>query len=346
MQKLLINNVEEGMIIGEDVYNKYDVLIVSSGTIISENIYSKLINTNLTYINIIEKNIEGVSKVVIVKKDIQLAYNKTVKSFKKLFDTAKLGKQILSSQVRTILLPLMDQIENNSSMAKKLWQIESCDEYTYDHSVTVSLTAALLAKWLNMSDSEILKVATSGLLHDIGKCNIPDEILKKPDKLSDDEFKVMKTHTTLGYIMLKHGKEFDDDILAGIYQHHEKCDGKGYPNNLREDDIHIYGRIIAIADVYSAMTANRIYRTKMSPFLVAKLILENSFGYLDPEMTRIFLNNISNFYVGTLVKLNDGRIGTVVMINKNEPYRPLIQVDDDYIDLSKDYNLQIDALID
>lgn len=346
MRRLSLENVKLGMVIGEDIINNFDVMVISSGSIINESIYKLIKKMEILDILIVEKNIEGEKRDVVVENNVQKTYDNTVQSFKNLFNSVKFGKQIVADELTDILAPMLEQVNNNNLLAKSLWQIEACDEYTYDHSVTVSMAAALLGKWMGLGENNINDLATAGLLHDIGKCNIPDEILKKPDRLTEEEFKVMKTHSTLGYLLLKNGKGFNDSILSGVYQHHEKFDGNGYPNKLREADIHQFGRIIAVADVYSAMTSNRVYRSKMSPFQVAKLITEYSFGYLDPVAVRIFLSNVSNFYVGTVVKLNNGLIGQIVMSNKAEPYRPLLKVDDEFVDLSKDHSLEIVAVID
>lgn len=346
MIKMVFKDVKPGMILGEDIYNSFDVMIVASGTIISKSVYNTLSRLDLDDLSIIDKEVNGDHEVVVVKDDVQHLYEDTVESFKELFNSAKIGKQIVAEEVSEILGPMLNEVQSNPLLAKKLWQIEACDEYTYDHSVTVSMASALLGKWMGLSNNEINELATAGLLHDIGKCNIPDEILKKPDRLSDDEFKVMKTHSTLGYLLLKGNNEFSNGIIQGVYQHHEKYDGNGYPNKLAGEDIHLFGRLIAVADVYSAMTSNRIYRDKMSPFLVAKLIMDYSFGYLDPVAVNIFLTNVGNFYVGTLVKLTNGQIGQVVMINKTEPYRPLVKVNNEYVDLSKNYDIDIESLID
>lgn len=346
MRRLALQDVEIGMIVGEDIYNDFDVMVVSSGSIVNQNILKLLQRMDLQTLAIFEKSIEGEKKVFKVDSQVQATYRSTVESFKTLFQNVKFGKQIVAEEIQDILEPMLNQVSDNKILAKSLWQIEACDEYTYDHSVTVSMTAALLAKWMDLTPDDINDIAIAGLLHDIGKCNIPDEILKKPDRLTEEEFKVMKTHATLGYLLLKNGDGFSEAILDGVYQHHEKFDGNGYPNKLKEGEIHLYGRIIAVADVYSAMTSNRVYRSKMSPFQVAKLILEYSFGYLDPKAVNIFLSNISNFYVGTIVKLNNGDIGQVVMVNKTEPYRPLIKVEEVFVDLSKNHSLEIIALID
>lgn len=346
MKSMKIALVKPGMILGEDLYNKFDVMVVSSGTIITATVFNLIERLQLDSVKIIEKQVKGSQQVVVVDEHVQEIYDDTVNSFKNLFNSAKIGKQIVAAEVQEILTPMLDEVNTNPSLAKRLWQIEACDEYTYDHSVMVSMASALLGKWMKLKPQQINELATAGLMHDIGKCNIPDEILKKPDRLSDDEFKVMKTHATLGYLLLKNNHEFSEDVLQGVYQHHEKFDGNGYPNQLIGEEIHLFGRLIAIADVYSAMTSNRVYRKKMSPFLVAKLITDYSFGYLDPQAVSVFLSNISNFYIGTLVKLSNGLIGEVVMINKSAPYRPLVKVENEYLDLSKDYSIEIESVID
>lgn len=346
MRKLPLLEVKEGMIIGEDVFNNFDVMIIASGTVITQYILETLHKIDIIDVAIFEKSTEGRKEIFIVDHHVQETYQKTVNNYKSLFNSIKFGKQIVAEEVQELLEPMIDQIQSNDILAKSLWQIQACDEYTYDHSVTVSMTSALLGKWLGLSNEDVMGLAVAGLLHDIGKCNIPDEILKKPDRLTEEEFSIMKTHSTLGYLLLRNAKCFSESILDGVYHHHEKFDGKGYPNKLVGEDIHLYGRIIAIADVYSAMTSNRIYRSKMSPFQVAKLILDYAFGYLDPKGVNVFLTNISNFYIGTIVKLNNGLIGQVVMNNKSEPYRPLVKVEEKYIDLAKDHTLEIVTLID
>ena len=346
MVKLTLDEIKIGMILGQDIYNHFDVMIVASGTIITHNVYDTLERLGVDAVTIVEKEVKNTKEIVVIDDPVQDIYNETVDGFKNIFKGVKFGRQLVAEEVKEVLAPMLDQIKNNPSITKKLWQIEACDSYTYDHSVTVSLASALLGKWMNFDDATINELALAGLMHDIGKCNIPNEILIKPDRLTDEEFKVMKTHSTLGYILLRSGKDFSDNVLMGVYQHHEKYDGKGYPNQISGEDIHIFGRLIAVADVYSAMTSKRVYREKMSPFQVAKLITDYSFGYLDPHAVKVFLSNVSNYYVGALVKLSDHRIGQVVMVNKTEPYRPLVKVESTYIDLSKDYSIDIDTIID
>lgn len=341
-----IFELQANMILGEDIINRSGVLVIASGTILTAAMIQTLIDMGHIAVEIIEKEEPTGKSVVIVDNRVQEKYEETVHQFKTLFKGIKFGGKAASEEVEHLLVPLVDEVMTNDQITKKLWQIRNCDEYTYDHSVTVSLASALLGKWLNYDVQKVNDLAMAGLMHDIGKCNIPDAILNKPDSLTDEEYKVMKTHATLGYVLLMNGKGFSGDVLRGVYEHHERYDGAGYPNGLKGKDIHPFARAIAVADTYSAATSDRIYRKRMSPFLVAKLILDNQFGYLDPEFTNIFLNQISSFYVGSIVKLSNGVIGQVVMTNKNEPFRPLVHADKVFYDLSKDHSLEIMEIID
>jgi putative nucleotidyltransferase with HDIG domain len=346
MVRIEIDALQPNMVLGQDVYNKLGVLFIASGTVINKTVIESLRDMNLGAVDILDKEFDGTNEVVLIDCKVQEKYEDTVKRFKMLFKGIRYGDKPAANEVQHLLAPLVEEIMTNDQITKKLWQIHNCDEYTYDHSVTVSMASALLGKWMHYDMKTVNALAMAGLMHDIGKCNIPDSILNKPDALTDEEYRVMKTHATLGYVLLMNGKGFSEDILKGVYEHHERYDGSGYPNGIKGNDIHEFARAIAIADVYSAATSERVYRKRMSPFLVAKLILENRFGYLDPELSSVFLNQIGNFYIGSIVKLSNGVVGHVVMTNRNEPYRPLIHADKVFYDLSKNHHLEIMEIID
>jgi len=322
------------------------VLVLSSGTILTPASIRKLQNMVLAGIQIVEKTTDdGQAEPLIIEDRLSEEYRKSVESFKKVFLGARIGKKLVKEELEECLDSLMEEISNDNNIAKRLWQIENCDEYTYDHSVQVCMISTLLGKWLGLSGAELKGLALAGLMHDIGKINIPDEILNKPEELSEGEFKIMKTHPTLGYVLLMNNKGFDDNLLQAVFQHHERYDGTGYPNGIKGKEINKYARIVTIADVYSAMSSDRIYRKKRSPFEVASIIMDSTFGSFDPYYSMIFLNKISQFYVGNVVKLTTGEIGEVVMIPRNEPARPLVKVENRFIDLLKDHSIEIEEII-
>ncbi len=346
MKQVLNTDLKEGMVLGQDVYDRSMVLFLSAGTILTSQHIRALLNMETAVLDIVEKVLDdGSSHLLVIEDKLAAEYKKSVESFKAIFKQTRIGKKLVHDEIESCVEPLIREVEANNNIAKRLWQIENCDEYTYDHSVQVCMIATLLAKWLGYTGKELKEIAVADLMHDIGKINIPDQILNKPDRLNEEEFKIMKTHSALGYVLLMNNSGFSDGALMAVLQHHENYDGSGYPNSAKGKEIHRYARIVTIADVYSAMISDRVYRKRKTPFEVAQIIMDSTFGSFDPYYSMIFLNKISQFYVGNYVKLSNGEIGEIVMIPKNEPSKPLIKVENRFIDLTKNSDVEIVEII-
>ncbi|MCK8061311.1 MULTISPECIES: HD-GYP domain-containing protein [unclassified Fusibacter] len=341
-----IDQLENGMILSEDVYDESGELILSLGTVLSSAQIDRLEERGVLFVSIVVHSDDvNVNPVVAREAQIHEKYNDAVHRFKDVFQTLKFGNKIAYSDVEDIASPLVDEVMENTSIARQLWQLKTCDLYTFDHSVTVSLVSALLAKWLKFDEATVRDAAVAGLMHDIGKINIPDQILNKPSSLTAEEYKVMKTHATLGYVLLMNNGNMPHQVIAAVHHHHERYDGTGYPSGLVRNEIEPLTRIVAIADVFSAMTTHRVYKKAKNPFLVAKEMREASYGSLDPEYIQAFITGISNYYVGNVVKLSNHEVGEVIMIHKSEPHRPLVKVGDKFIDLIKDHTIDIEEVV-
>lgn len=338
--KIKLNQLKIGMILDENVYRE-DLLVLSQGTTINRRHIDMLEKMNFSSVSIQLKPRESSDKA-----DLKEKYKKTLEKFKNICYETSIGQVVLYDHVRDCLDPLMKDLEDNPEMAMKLWQIETADSYTYEHSVKVCMMTILLAKWLNVAMSEVKELGKAALLHDIGKCNVPNEILNKPDTLTPEEFSVMRTHSTLGYVLLSTGKVLNELVLKGILHHHERFDGKGYPAKLKGSQIPEYARIIAVVDVFDAMTSNRVYRDKMSPYHVIEIMHGGGGGSLDPEFTAVFLNHAIDFFVGMEVMLNTGETGTVHRNNHDIPYRPVVLVNGREIDLSKHLDIEIKSVVE
>ena len=181
-------------------------------------------------------------------------------------------------------------------------------------------------------------------LLDIGKILIPDEILSKPDRLTDNEFAIMKNHVNLGYAKIK-DEDLDSRIKEACLLHHEKCDGSGYPFGLPSDQIPDFTKIVTIADVYDAMTCERVYRDSICPFEVIKIMESEAYTKYDPKFILPFLRNVVTSYIHTNVKLSDGRICEVVMINRDNLSLPVVKCGEQFIDLSKEKGIKIVAVL-
>ncbi len=241
-------------------------------------------------------------------------------------------------------LKMVNSFHSRISIFDMLHNIRVFDNSTFSHCVNVGLICYIFAGWLKMSQQEAELATACGLLHDIGKLLISKEILTKPGKLTEAEYNEMKKHPSTGYRLLQ-AQEVDEAICLSALMHHERVDGSGYPFGLTDTNINKYAKLVAIADVYDAMTATRVYRGSMCPFSVIEILEEDGFRKYDTNYILTFLENIVNTYIPNPCRLNDGREGTIIMINKHKLSRPVVRCGDDYINLSETPDLHIEYLL-
>lgn len=219
--------------------------------------------------------------------------------------------------------------------------LRATDEYTYTHSLNVSIYAMLLAKCIKLDNQEVQYVMQAGLLHDIGKAKIPDNILNKPSRLTNDEFEIMKTHSTHSYRLLQDSPEINANVKRAVLMHHEKEDGKGYPLGASGKNLHLYARILAIADVYDALTSTRVYKSGMTPFQAFKIFENTGIGHFDYQMMTSFMYNIACFYINSHVMLSDGREGEIVFVSPTRISMPMVQIGEEFLDLANHSDIEI-----
>ncbi|MBQ7776991.1 MAG: HD-GYP domain-containing protein [Lachnospiraceae bacterium] len=225
-----------------------------------------------------------------------------------------------------------------------LHNIRVFDDSTFSHCMNVGLICYIFAGWLKMDKKDAETATACGLLHDIGKLLIPKDILTKPGKLTQDEFEEIKKHPTTGYKLLQ-SQEVNEVICLAALMHHERLDGSGYPLGLTDTKIHKFAKLVAIADVYDAMTSSRVYRGPLCPFTVIEMFEAEGFQKYDTNYILTFLENIVNTYLTNPCRLNDGREGTIVMINKHKLSRPIVKCGEKYINLADTADLHIECLL-
>lgn len=216
-----------------------------------------------------------------------------------------------------------------------LQNMNGLDESTYAHCVNVSLLSAMLGRKLKLSEEEIRILSLGGLLHDIGKLKMPEQIIQKPTQLSAEEFTIVKRHPIEGYKLLRN-KGLPEDVLMCVLQHHERCDGSGYPYGAKREQINKYAQIVAIANVFESLTSNRVYREAISPFAAMRVFEEERYEKYELKYLLTFLEYIVQVYVGMDVLLSNGERGTIVLANQQDLSRPLIRTKNGFIDLSKE----------
>lgn len=241
-------------------------------------------------------------------------------------------------------LNILDVDSTSPNVFDMLHIMREYDDSTYVHSMNVALICNVFARWLHMSEEEIRLATISGLLHDIGKTQIPDAIIKKPGKLTDDEYNIVKTHPREGYRLLRNS-HLHPSVLNAVLMHHERCDGTGYPSGLQRDEIDTFGKMVAIADVYDAMTSARIYRGPLCPFKAIALFESEGLQRYDTRFIMTFLENVVNTYLLNKVRLNNGVVGKIIFINRDRYSAPTVQTDHGFLDLSLHPDISIEALV-
>ncbi|MCU6710973.1 HD-GYP domain-containing protein [Paenibacillus sp. J5C_2022] len=267
-------------------------------------------------------------------------YATMVEVLRKVHNTYVTGQGLPVMDIRSQLDKLLQHIKSYNVLTFNPGVVQERD-YLLHNSVASALTSYLIAQWVGLPQKDWMQVALAGLLKDIGNVRIDRSILNKPSNLTEVELEEMKRHTVHGYQLLKNVAALNEGVKLAALQHHEKIDGSGYPLGIDASKIHTYAKIVSIADIFHAMTLNRSYRKAESPYLVLEQVQRDAFGKLDPSYVRTFIERVTQFHNGTLVRLSDERIGEIVFSDNNHPTRPWVSVNGQIVNLITERQLHI-----
>lgn len=253
-------------------------------------------------------------------------YSDALTHVKSFVDDVRKGTDIDCRKAVPLVENFIESVFRNESAAATLFKLRDFDEYTYTHSINVSLLAVLLGKHLELGRPELLKLGLAGMYHDVGKARIPENVLNKPGKLTEAEFQLMKTHPLEGYKIMLRQADMDPEVLRAVVEHHERFDGAGYPRGLTGDAIGLFSRIIAVVDVYDALTSRRVYKDAMAPAKALGMMYQWRDKDFPPGAIENFIRCIGVFPVGSLVRLSGGEYGIVAGVNPQKPTKPEIKV--------------------
>jgi HD-GYP domain-containing protein (c-di-GMP phosphodiesterase class II) len=238
---------------------------------------------------------------------------------------ARMGNSVSTADVAPLVEEISASIERNASAMLTVSRMKTKDDYTYLHSVAVCALMIALGKQLNYQGS-LHALGMAGLLHDVGKMSIPDEILNKPGKLTDEEFRVVLEHPRQGWELLKRSDDIDEIALDVCLHHHERVDGKGYPDKLSGEALSLEARMGAICDVYDAITSDRCYKKGWEPAYALKKMAEWKDGHFDETIFQAFVKTIGIYPSGTLLKLRSGRLAVVTEQSTQSLLTPVVKV--------------------
>lgn len=327
-----------GRVLCRDLFNAKGVLVLPMSYPLKEEDIRKL---NDHGIELEEHDLNPLAS----EKKALLALEESVSTIQNIFRDIRQTGQIPILDIRNEVMPAIVQSTEQVQVFPLLVSMQAKDDYTYRHNIAVGAISSMLGKWIGLPENEIAVLTVGAILHDVGKMRVPEDILNKTDKLTDEEFEIMKKHTIFGYEMIKSNVGISHRSALIALQHHEREDGSGYPLQIKSSQIDYLSKIVAISDVFHALTSNRVYRNASPFYEILRQMYTGSLGNFDNGILLTFTRRLMNALVGSEVELTDGRTGKVLLINPSDPTRPLIQSAGDFIDLSKEIHLHMEQIL-
>jgi HD-GYP domain-containing protein (c-di-GMP phosphodiesterase class II) len=343
------------------VFTERDLMILDAFMIKELNIEEKKVTPSIQKLETIIEKHNPLEKSVTVEKpsaikeeakqstaiakptSFKTSYDVAFTTLKKTYKMIKSGAPFTVFELRNALESLVPHIQTSNLFSYR--NQNHYDEYLYHHSLYVGIFSYFIAKSIQFQPKELIQILMAGTLHDIGMIKVDDKLLDKQGPLSPAEFEEIKTHTVAGYNLLKNTVGINEGVNLAALQHHEREDGSGYPLGFTGDKLHRYAKVVAIADIFHAMSSNKSYRRAVSPYLVMEQILKDSFGKLDPTMVHSFVSQLTQFGVGTKVLLSNNEKGEIIFIDASEPTRPWVKVRDKIVNLSIERSIVIEEII-
>lgn len=331
MRLISINVLKAGMVVGRTISNEVGLPLLQKNVVVTDRVILRLKQLGVQYIYIED----AISNGIEIEETVPLAVRtKTVKQITESFNKVKgLNSQAAalvldknSKEISKLVDDLLNSILNSADILTILTDTLLYDEYIYQHSFQVTLYSLAIAKELGYSQNDLKVIGMGALLHDVGKIMVPSEVILKPGRLTDEEFETMKQHARFGFDILRNLHTVTLLVAHCAFQHHERLDGSGYPRGLVDYEIHPYAKIIAVADVFDAVTSNRVYREKMLPSKGIEIIEAGRGTMFDAQVVDAFIKSVVHYPNGTIVLLSDGRRGIVAMQNMNNAARPCLRI--------------------
>lgn len=355
MRLISINNCEPGMELAKTIYTDNGIVLVNEGVAISQRMKESLKNRGITMLYIKDKLTNDILIEDTIPLELRVEASKVInETFTDIAEANHKWKKVVdhlnTDKLQRVFRNLIAELKSGNTL-NLLTNIHAHDNYVFTHSVNVTIYTLAMGIKLGLDDKRLDEIAIGSMLHDIGKTMIPQEILNKKGKLTEAEFNIVKKHTEYGFDILR--SQSSIPLLAAhcAYQHHEKIDGTGYPRQLKGNDIHQYAKIMAVADVFDALTSNRSYRNAMLPHEAMEIIFAGANTHFDLKLVQTFQKSVASYPVGVTVKLNTGETAVVTQYHFHAPGRPTVRILKDPngatvqhatdIDLSKNLSLMI-----
>ncbi|MFB6466512.1 HD-GYP domain-containing protein [Cytobacillus sp. Hz8] len=359
--RVSIAELLEGCILAEDIFSLTNRPIIAKKTVINQELIGILSAFLIPNVAVEKTLIDGQPFIPseIIEEEIEEMGNEqphneqtftdlflnAVKEFKREFLSWQSGLPVDIIKIRKIMMPLAENLDHYYSELFTLHHLSTMEEYPFQHSISVGLFSAYIGRKLNYKNADIIQLSIAGCLADCGMAKVPEKILFKKSSLTIDEFEEIKQHPYYSFKMVQNSSLLAGGTKLAILQHHERLDGSGYPRG-ETNRIHSFAKIIAIADTFHALTSERLYRRKQSPFKVLEMMKQDDFGKFDLTSLKALQSGLLNYSIGSTVKLSNGQVGEIIFVNEQNPTRPMIKLiaSDEIIQLEKNRQIFIEEI--
>ncbi len=324
MRRISTRYLQPGMIVARTIYSSTGKVLLAAGMRITPKYIKRLHEVGVASVYVKDEFFDEPEKIPDVLSEKSRL--ETTRLVKESFLALETNQRLNIRAVKEVVDSIIDELLSNREVLFHLADIRSYDDYTFFHSVNVCILSLMTAITLGYNQLKLKELGIGALLHDIGKIRLSKKLLNKSEELSSEEYQLIRKHPEYGYEILR---TYDDVPLLSAHvslQHHERWDGKGYPRRLAGEQIHEYARIVAVADVYDALLADRPYRPAYSVNQAVTIITRMSNTYFQPRAVAALVSNIAVFPIGSVVMLSTGQTGIVVDVNSNYPTRPIVKV--------------------
>jgi HD-GYP domain-containing protein (c-di-GMP phosphodiesterase class II) len=319
MAEVLTENLAPGMVITKAVYAHDGTLLLPPGTELETAHLKQLRESGINSVQ--------VKNPIQSRRDVKHISTKqaTLHTVKSVFRKLTLKDMVEAGSVKSAVSDILYQVVKDRNIMAHLTDVRSLDNYVFTHSVNVCMLSLLIGFLMQLPGEELKELGMAALLHDVGLHYVPQDLLYKRGGLAPEEYETVRKHTIYGYERLKSSHGIPATAAQVAWQHHERSDGSGYPFGIKGTEIHLFARIVAVADVFDALLADRPFRKAFFPHQAVEIIADNG-GQFDTEIVGIFLNNVVIYPLGSVVRLNTGDVAVVVDMNKSSQTRPVVRL--------------------
>lgn len=326
MRYVSIDNLNEGMILGKTLFGSNGQILLTANSLIKKEYISRIQSLGYGGVYIKDDFSEGIEIEEFISPEIKVA---TIKKLKDIYVAdMEHNKRALSENLKDMkgmVSNIVDDIISNKEVLINVMDLKVYDDYTYYHSINVAVLAVAVGIGIGLNRETLNALGISALLHDIGKKFVSKDILEKKGKLTTEEFEVIKEHSRNGYVYIRENFNLSSVSNVAILEHHERYDGTGYPVGKKQDSITPFARILAVVDVYDALTSKRPYHEPQLPHLALKYIKDEAGKMFDPHAANILIKRIAPYPIGMEVELSNGYKGIVMKNYEDLSHRPLIK---------------------